>query len=83
MKIMRRRKFYVRPSSGFLGGGFKRGPLITAACGERIDFADSLESDVEDEDDVNDWFFYDKQLMSPWALYCALKSGSSITVTYF
>jgi hypothetical protein len=59
------------------------GPLITAASGELIDFSDALESDNEDEDNGNDQFSYGKQLMSAWVLYCAIKSGSFITVTYF
>lgn len=60
-----------------------RGPLITATHGERIDFTDSLEANDAAENDVNDAYAYGKQLMSPWALYCALTSGSFLSVTYF
>jgi len=60
-----------------------RGPLITAAHGERIDFSDSIEVNDDAEADVNDAFAYGKQLMAPWALYCALTSGSFIGTTYF
>ena len=35
-----------------------RGPLITAAHGERIDFMDSLELNNDEEADVNDAYAY-------------------------
>ena len=66
-----------------LDDGNNRGPLLTEAHGERIDFKDSLRSNDAAESDVNDEFAYGKQLMEPWALYCALTSGSFIGVTYF
>ena len=66
-----------------LDDGNNRGPLLTEVHGERIDFKDSLRSNDAAESDVNDEFDYGKQLMEPWALYCALSSGSFIGVTYF
>ena len=60
-----------------------RGPLITAAHGDRVDFADSLEIDDAAEANVNDEFAYGRQLMAPWKLYCALTSGSFVALTYF
>ena len=47
-----------------------RGNLITAVHGERVDFMDSLDSNDDAEDDINDEFAYGKQLMAPWKLYC-------------
>ena len=60
-----------------------RGNLITALHGERVDFMDSLDSNDDAEDDINDEFAYGKQLMAPWKLYCALTSESFLAVTYF
>ena len=42
-----------------------RGPLITAAHGDRVDFPDILEIDDAAEADVNDEFSYGRQLMAP------------------
>ena len=66
-----------------LDDGNNRGDLITAVHGERVDFMDSLDSNDDAEDDINDEFAYGKQLMAPWKLYCALTSGSFLAVTYF
>jgi hypothetical protein len=65
-----------------LDDGNNRGDLTTAVHGERVDCMDSLDSNDDAEDDINDEFAYGRQLMAPWKLYCALTSGSFLAVTY-
>ena len=57
-----------------------RGGWIEDEYGPRIDFRNGV---LEIGDDLDDQFAYGKRLMSTWNLYCALTSGSFITLMYF
>ena len=66
-----------------LNDGNNHGYLITAMYGEHLDFMDSLDSNNDAKDDINDKFAYGRQFVAPWKLYCALTPGLFVAVTYF